>query len=83
MQDEGEESGEVGEDAGQDDGISCLVVHYGMQQLHALINRQLLDSREAGKEQEHVLHFLPEEEMYSIIYTVQNALMKEMSMRTR
>lgn len=33
MQDEGEESGQVGEDAGQDDGIPSLVVDYTMQKL--------------------------------------------------
>lgn len=42
MQDKGEESGQVGEDAGQDDRVPCLVVNYAVQQLHALINRQFL-----------------------------------------
>lgn len=49
MQDKGEEGGEIGEDAGQDDGIPCLIVHYSMQQLHALVNRQLLISRISRK----------------------------------
>lgn len=53
MQDKGEEGGQVGEDAGQDDRIPCLVVHYSMKQLHALINRQLLVSWISRKRTEH------------------------------
>lgn len=45
MQDKGEERGQVGEDAGQDDGVPCLVVNHAMQQLHALFNRQFLLGR--------------------------------------
>lgn len=53
MQDKGEKGGQVGEDAGQDDGISRLIVHYSVQQLHALIDRQLLVSWISRKRTEH------------------------------
>lgn len=48
--DEREEGRDIGEHTGQDEWVFGVVVQHGLQQLHALVYRQLLHSEEGHRD---------------------------------